>query len=702
MAGDGSVIISAHLDDEQAQREIKKLRDAIKKTEEELTKKTAEQSNIKKEMDEAISASTTAENSIKRLNEELSSLKSDFALKGNSTIIDPGKFIQAQEREAQITSEIRNQEAIMKSQDKIAERLGNRYAKITDKVTDLNNRLEYTKEKIGEAEKQLNKSSSASHVMQKGMEKASESAKKFTGRIKTLALRIMVFSVIARALRSIASYMNKVIKSNDEAAKSIAQLKGALITLAQPLFDYVIPAFVQLVIIISKAISGMAQLIAVSLGKNLNDYAESAKNLYKESNALDAIGESAENASEGLAGFDEINQIGSETSYTSTGSGIAPSFDFSWLESDDNVFTEYSKKVQEAQDKYISDLDDFTKRAVERAGEGASDLKLALAALYEYFFPPAVQAEQEKYVESLDNFTERVKKRAGECASDLKLALASLYEFFFPPAVQAEQEKYQNNLNEFTEEVVSIAGEGASDAELAWAGIKAKYPELADTVESVSKKISEIWDEFWNNERDKNEQGTEATKDQFDDIFGYFHQKKQSYIAGVQEAQREYKKKLNEMVQKTEDFADTVWGIGHKLKQDVLSGVQNLVFQAKKVLNTLIDRINDTFTFKNPLEGSGLDAGISTVKLINLPHLAQGAVIPPNRQFAAVLGDQKSGTNVEAPLSTIKQALIEALRESGGQDVVVQLNLDGKVIAKSVVKNINAMTQQAGRSVLKI
>lgn len=40
-----------------------------------------------------------------------------------------------------------------------------------------------------------------------------------------------------------------------------------------------------------------------------------------------------------------------------------------------------------------------------------------------------------------------------------------------------------------------------------------------------------------------------------------------------------------------------------------------------------------------------------------MPYLAKGAVIPPNAPFAAILGDQKSGVNVEAPLSTIQEAL---------------------------------------------
>ena len=49
----------------------------------------------------------------------------------------------------------------------------------------------------------------------------------------------------------------------------------------------------------------------------------------------------------------------------------------------------------------------------------------------------------------------------------------------------------------------------------------------------------------------------------------------------------------------------------------------------------------------------------TTITLPRIPALAQGAVIPPNNQFLAVLGDQRSGTNIEAPLDTIKQAVGE-------------------------------------------
>lgn len=50
---------------------------------------------------------------------------------------------------------------------------------------------------------------------------------------------------------------------------------------------------------------------------------------------------------------------------------------------------------------------------------------------------------------------------------------------------------------------------------------------------------------------------------------------------------------------------------------------------------------------------------------IEIPKLATGAVLPANREFLALVGDQKHGTNVEAPLDTIRQAQKDAIMEGG-------------------------------------
>lgn len=131
------------------------------------------------------------------------------------------------------------------------------------------------------------------------------------------------------------------------------------------------------------------------------------------------------------------------------------------------------------------------------------------------------------------------------------------------------------------------------------------------------------------------------------------------------------------------------------------SGIrEGIVNSLKVVINGLIDGINASLstpfqklnesltTIKNtsiPVAGK-VFSGIPTITVPRIPRLAQGAVIPPNKEFLAVLGDQKNGTNIETPLATMKQAFVEALASTNvntnNQPIV--LNLDGKTVAEVV------------------
>ena len=48
---------------------------------------------------------------------------------------------------------------------------------------------------------------------------------------------------------------------------------------------------------------------------------------------------------------------------------------------------------------------------------------------------------------------------------------------------------------------------------------------------------------------------------------------------------------------------------------------------------------------------------------------AEGAIIPPNREFAAVLGDQSSGMNIETP----ERLLREIVREESGNSAMMMI-----------------------------
>ena len=85
-----------------------------------------------------------------------------------------------------------------------------------------------------------------------------------------------------------------------------------------------------------------------------------------------------------------------------------------------------------------------------------------------------------------------------------------------------------------------------------------------------------------------------------------------------------------------------------------------------------------------------------------IPKLAQGAVIPPNRQFLAVLGDQKSGTNIEAPLDTIKQAVAEVLGQGSDRPITIIVQMDGKEMFRQMVRENNAQVRMNGKSPLLV
>ena len=139
------------------------------------------------------------------------------------------------------------------------------------------------------------------------------------------------------------------------------------------------------------------------------------------------------------------------------------------------------------------------------------------------------------------------------------------------------------------------------------------------------------------------------------------------------------------------------WDMAWQGIKDIFGGIWNGIVGALesavnfiiKGINWLIDQLNkihfDIPDWVPGIGGKSFGISISHVQELQLPRLAQGAVIPPNREFLAVLGDQKQGTNIEAPLETIQEALLRALdarqdsRPAGG-DIILQV--DGKTFAR--------------------
>lgn len=116
----------------------------------------------------------------------------------------------------------------------------------------------------------------------------------------------------------------------------------------------------------------------------------------------------------------------------------------------------------------------------------------------------------------------------------------------------------------------------------------------------------------------------------------------------------------------------------------MLALVESFVNFFIHAINKVIDAANTlSFTAPDWLGGKTYGLNFRKISELKLPRLATGAVVPPNREFMAVLGDNKSETEVVSPLSTMKQAMLEALREAGGSgETTLVLEGDLAILAR--------------------
>lgn len=136
-----------------------------------------------------------------------------------------------------------------------------------------------------------------------------------------------------------------------------------------------------------------------------------------------------------------------------------------------------------------------------------------------------------------------------------------------------------------------------------------------------------------------------------------------------------------------------------EIDDDIFSGIRDSAKDTKTQVDDLYDSINKILksSWSNVPRDTIFNGGISISRMI--PALARGAVLPANKPFLAIVGDQTSGTNVEAPLSTIKQAVREVLAEGGtgyGSEITIPIYIDGDKVDEAVVRRQDIRRKMSG------
>lgn len=749
MAADGSVVIEAKLDPDEAEKELSKLESKIEKLQDTLNQKKTKHSAL---AEEARQIGIEYDEARKKL---------EYMQSGDSFFTKD--HIQEQ---AQLVKDLETQwDKARQSADKL-----------NTEIYDGTQELEKMANRAADVKGQIRQITPASKAMNSALESAQKNVDEFGRRLKRIVASALVFNVVNKALSAMKNWMSKVILSNDEARASIAKLKGALLTLAQPIVEVIIPAFIALVNVLTRIISVVAQIVSLLFGKTASGSKQAAKNLDKETKALEGVGSAADDAAGSLAGFDEINTIQTENSGGGGGAStdIAPDFDF-------------DTSMSEKQLENLLNLIELIGAALaawkisSALGLGMKGFLGILVAVYS-----AIQYAKglfDAWVNgvSWSNFMQMVAGAVG-VAAGLALAFGpvaagiSLVVTGIGMLITGFHDAMENGWN-LQNTLLSIAGilatgigiglitgsfipaliAGIAGLLLALTVATGHGEELLQGVRDVMQGFLDFFTGIFTGDIDKAADGIRKIVEGLKEIV-------LSVVAGIKDGFLSF---LNWLDQKTngkfKGIIDFVAGLWSDMYDSISNTLGNIMDAVKTIFGGVVDFIAGVFTadwdrawqgvksiftglwngivsalegavnliitgvnflirqlnkvsFSIPdwvpaVGGKRFGFNIQQISPISIPRLAQGAVIPPNREFMAVLGDQSSGNNLEAPESLIRKIvreesgganteLLQAILEAIKAGQVIKVN--ETVLGRTTAKAINKVTQSSGKPVLLV
>ena len=669
---DGSVVIRVDADDKKA---IKKLDDVAKKA-----------NDVRKGLDgKSILINTDvsqAEREIDRLRTSIGKLEEDIRVK---------ERLALETQNAKAMARVRSKMAIdsgdAATAQKIAkewDRLDAKAKRYAEQINEAQVRLDVEKETAGnlaqavlKAAEETGEASRNAEKMNAAVKKAAKSAEAFGKRIKSVVQGALVFTVITQGLSKLRDWLSDVVSANSAASASIAKLKGALLTMVQPLVQIIIPAFTALVKVLTAVVSVIANVVSSLFGSTAKESAGAAKSLNEQKNALQGVGSAAKSAGKQLASFDEINKLSGESGGSSS-ADIAP--DFSFMDSISDRLKNIAKDVAligagfalwKISEKLPGMLGDI--------GTKVAGIAIAIGGLLLLF-----DGLKDAWENGVDwgNLTEILAGAAaaafglytafGKVGAGIALVISGAAMI-----VTAFKDIINNgaNLKNTLLLIAGIVATGLGFFFLTGSVIPLIIAGIAAVVVAVLGLTGNL-EEFCQNLKEN--------------ILGGLI----DFITGVF---------TGDWTKAWEGIKKVFKGIWNGIVM-ILESAVNLII---KGVNWLIGKLNSLL--ENSLLAKGLDLigiefrGIPQIPEVHIPRLAQGAVIPPNREFMAVLGDQKSGTNIETPLATMVQAFKRALAESGyGGSNEAVLVLDKEVLGKVVYRLNKAEGTRIGVNLAEI
>lgn len=166
--------------------------------------------------------------------------------------------------------------------------------------------------------------------------------------------------------------------------------------------------------------------------------------------------------------------------------------------------------------------------------------------------------------------------------------------------------------------------------------------------------------------------------------------------------------KFRDAWQKVKDVFSTGGRIWSGIKEGIENTFRTVVNAIIRGMNTIIavpfNKINSMLNAIRNVSVLGISPfqnmwGVNPLPVPQIPMLARGAVIPANRQFLAVLGDQHNGNNLEAPESLLRQIVREEAGSAGSRYEFVA-RLDRRTLFDEVITEAKLRKGQTGKNPL--
>jgi len=234
-----------------------------------------------------------------------------------------------------------------------------------------------------------------------------------------------------------------------------------------------------------------------------------------------------------------------------------------------------------------------------------------------------------------------------------------------------------------------------------WDWIVEKWGQASEWFRTnVTEPVAEWFTKAWENIREWAANAWEKIKDIWAKAKEWFQDKvidpvKDGFKTALDWIEDKWKLVFNSVKDFVRDRINNIIDFLNSMLQAVANGINGVIGALNKIQINL-PAVPPFF------EGLSLGVNIPLVSVPQIPRLATGAVIPPNSEFLAVLGDQRSGRNIETPEGLLRQIMREELSQYQA-DREITINFAGSLgaLVQELKPYIDRENRRVGKSLIR-